>query len=97
MSTDGQKLRWCPQIGAGTKKLTRGGQKMRWCPQIGAGTKKLSTPGKKSRLYPRNRAQTPISAHGWSKKALSSLLVLYAFLRHTLFSDRCTRVFRISG
>ncbi|MDI9470415.1 MAG: hypothetical protein QM296_09440 [Bacillota bacterium] len=34
-------MRWCPQIGAGTKKLSKSGQKLRWCPQIGAGAKKI--------------------------------------------------------
>ncbi|MDI9469960.1 MAG: hypothetical protein QM296_07120 [Bacillota bacterium] len=38
-------MRWCPETGAGTKKLSRSGQKMRWCPEIGAGTKKLSRSG----------------------------------------------------
>ncbi|MDI9469138.1 MAG: hypothetical protein QM296_02920, partial [Bacillota bacterium] len=39
----GQKLRWCPENRAGTKKLSKGGQKLRWCPENRAGTKKLST------------------------------------------------------
>ncbi|MDI9469324.1 MAG: hypothetical protein QM296_03865 [Bacillota bacterium] len=42
LARDGQKLRWCPGIGAGTKKLTTAREKLRWCPGIGAGTKKLS-------------------------------------------------------
>ncbi|MDI9470949.1 MAG: hypothetical protein QM296_12240, partial [Bacillota bacterium] len=45
----GQKLRWCPETGAGAKKLSRGGQKMRWCPETGAGAKKLSRGGQKMR------------------------------------------------
>ncbi|MDI9469115.1 MAG: hypothetical protein QM296_02795, partial [Bacillota bacterium] len=44
-----EKLRWCSETGAGTKKLARGGQKLRWCPQIGAGTKKLSKGEQKMR------------------------------------------------
>ncbi|MDI9469073.1 MAG: hypothetical protein QM296_02585 [Bacillota bacterium] len=36
-----QKGRLCPEIGAGTKKLSKGGQKLRWCPEIGAGAEKL--------------------------------------------------------
>ncbi|MDI9471043.1 MAG: hypothetical protein QM296_12720 [Bacillota bacterium] len=51
-------MRWCPEFGAGTKKLTRGGQKMRWCPENGAGTKKLSTVGQKLRWCPENGAGT---------------------------------------
>ncbi|MDI9470801.1 MAG: hypothetical protein QM296_11460, partial [Bacillota bacterium] len=47
-----QKMRWCPGIGAGAKKLSRGGQKMRWCPGIGAGAKKLSKGGQKLRWCP---------------------------------------------
>ncbi|MDI9469462.1 MAG: hypothetical protein QM296_04560, partial [Bacillota bacterium] len=36
-----QKGRLCPQIGAGTKNLSKGGQKMRWCPENRAGAEKL--------------------------------------------------------
>ncbi|MDI9470742.1 MAG: hypothetical protein QM296_11150 [Bacillota bacterium] len=32
-----KKDRLCPEIGAGTKKLSTDGQKLRWCPGIGAG------------------------------------------------------------
>ncbi|MDI9469759.1 MAG: hypothetical protein QM296_06090 [Bacillota bacterium] len=52
LSRGGQKLRWCPGTGAGTKKLSTDGQKMRWCPEIRAGTKKLSRGGQKLRLCP---------------------------------------------
>ncbi|MDI9470715.1 MAG: hypothetical protein QM296_11000 [Bacillota bacterium] len=48
----GQKMRWCPEIGAGTKKLSTSGQKLRWCPETGAGTKKLSTAGPKLPFVP---------------------------------------------
>ncbi|MDI9468700.1 MAG: hypothetical protein QM296_00660 [Bacillota bacterium] len=51
-------MRWCPDIGAGTKKLSRGGQKLRWCPELGAGTKKLSRGGQKLRWCPEIGAGT---------------------------------------
>ncbi|MDI9469069.1 MAG: hypothetical protein QM296_02565 [Bacillota bacterium] len=58
MTTGGQKLRWCPEIRAGAKKLATSGQKLRWCPRIGAGTKKLSTGGQKLRWCPGIRVGT---------------------------------------
>ncbi|MDI9470504.1 MAG: hypothetical protein QM296_09895 [Bacillota bacterium] len=60
----------CPGIGAGTKKLSKGREKLRWCPETGAGAKKLARAGQKRSFVPRNRAQTPISGHGWPKKAV---------------------------
>ncbi|MDI9469736.1 MAG: hypothetical protein QM296_05970 [Bacillota bacterium] len=51
-------MRWCPETGAGTKKLSKGGQKLRWCPEIGAGTKKLATAGQKMRWCPEIGAGT---------------------------------------
>ncbi|MDI9469157.1 MAG: hypothetical protein QM296_03015, partial [Bacillota bacterium] len=57
-SRGGQKLRWCPEIRAGAKKLSTAGQKLRWCPGIRAGTKKLSTGGQKMRWCPGIRAGT---------------------------------------
>ncbi|MDI9469363.1 MAG: hypothetical protein QM296_04060 [Bacillota bacterium] len=59
LARGGQKLRWCPEIGAGTKKLSRGGQKLRWCPETGAGTKKLTTAGPKRPFVPRNLGTNP--------------------------------------
>ncbi|MDI9470957.1 MAG: hypothetical protein QM296_12280 [Bacillota bacterium] len=50
--------------------MSRGGQKLRWCPETGAGTKKLTTAGQKRPFVPRNRAQTLISGHRWTKIAL---------------------------
>ena len=54
----GQKLRWCPETGAGAKKLATAGQKLRWCPEIGAGTEKMSRSGQKSRWCPETGAGT---------------------------------------
>ncbi|MDI9468828.1 MAG: hypothetical protein QM296_01330 [Bacillota bacterium] len=33
-------MRWCPGIGAGTKKLATARKKLRWCPGIGERTEK---------------------------------------------------------
>ncbi|MDI9468659.1 MAG: hypothetical protein QM296_00450 [Bacillota bacterium] len=56
MSKGGQKLRWCPENGAGTKKLSTDGQKLRWCPETGAGAEKLATDGQKLRWCPETGA-----------------------------------------
>ncbi|MDI9470893.1 MAG: hypothetical protein QM296_11930, partial [Bacillota bacterium] len=63
----GQKLRWCPEIGAGTKKLSKGGQKLRWCPENRAGTKKLSRGGQKLRWCPEIGAGTKKLSKGGQK------------------------------
>ncbi|MDI9470519.1 MAG: hypothetical protein QM296_09970 [Bacillota bacterium] len=63
-------MRWCPQIGAGTKKLSRGGQKLRWCPQIGAGTKKLSRGGQKLRWCPETGAGAEKLVQGWTASCI---------------------------
>ncbi|MDI9470199.1 MAG: hypothetical protein QM296_08335, partial [Bacillota bacterium] len=81
LSKGEQKMRWCPQIGAGTKKLSRGGQKMRWCPQIGAGTKKLSRGGQKLRWCPQigagtKKLTTPLPPTGG---AAPPLFLFYSF------------------
>ncbi|MDI9468579.1 MAG: hypothetical protein QM296_00030 [Bacillota bacterium] len=60
-------MRWCPGIGAGTKKLSKGGQKLRWCPGTGAGTKKLTKGGQKLRWCPEIGAGTKKLSKGGQK------------------------------
>ncbi|MDI9468578.1 MAG: hypothetical protein QM296_00025, partial [Bacillota bacterium] len=67
-SRGGQKLRWCPEIRAGAKKLSTAGQKLRWCPGIRAGTKKLAT---------------AINPNGWCSTAAFSFLFVITKRRQT--------------
>ncbi|MDI9470077.1 MAG: hypothetical protein QM296_07715 [Bacillota bacterium] len=61
-------MRWCPGIGAGAKKLSKGGQKLRWCPETGAGTEKLVQGWTKIALVPRNRGRSRKTCPQMDKK-----------------------------
>ncbi|MDI9469126.1 MAG: hypothetical protein QM296_02855, partial [Bacillota bacterium] len=65
-----KKGRLCPEIGAGTKKLSKGGQKLRWCPKIGHKPRFLATAGQKRPFVPQNRGRNEKIVQGWTKIAL---------------------------
>ncbi|MDI9469143.1 MAG: hypothetical protein QM296_02945 [Bacillota bacterium] len=59
LARGGQKMRWCPETRAETKKLSTGGQKIRWCPETRAGAKKLTRCGQKRPFVPANWGTNP--------------------------------------
>ncbi|MDI9469837.1 MAG: hypothetical protein QM296_06490, partial [Bacillota bacterium] len=61
-------MRWCPEIGAGAKKLTTAGQKRPFVPRNRAQTPISGQGWPKIALVPRNRGRNEKIDHGWPKK-----------------------------
>ncbi|MDI9470201.1 MAG: hypothetical protein QM296_08345, partial [Bacillota bacterium] len=63
LARGGQKMRWCPEIGAGAKKLSKGGQKRRLCPQIWHKPRFLATAGPQLLSVRAELGTSPLFAH----------------------------------
>ncbi|MDI9469428.1 MAG: hypothetical protein QM296_04385 [Bacillota bacterium] len=69
LATGGQKMRWCPEIGAGTKKLSTAGQKSPFVPRNRAQTPISGQGWTKIALVPRNWGRSRKTCPQLAKKA----------------------------